>query len=86
MKKAIRFTANWCQPCKNYEPHWKSVSESRDDWEFVVIDVDSDPDVASRYSIKNIPCTIFEDNNVVIFRQTGIINTSELNNKLDSFI
>lgn len=86
MKKAIRFTANWCQPCKNYEPKWKSVSESRDDWEFIVVDVDMNPEEASRYSIKNIPCTIFEDQNEVVFRQTGIISPEELNTKLDSFV
>jgi thioredoxin 1 len=86
MKKAIRFTASWCQPCKNYELQWKLVSESRDDWEFVVIDVDSDPGAASRYSIKNIPCTMLENNEEIIFRQTGIINSVELNNILDSFI
>lgn len=85
MKRAIRFTANWCRPCKNYEPQWKSVSESRDDWEFIVIDVDSDSEEASKYSIKNIPCTIFENGGEIIFRETGIMSSSELNDKLDSF-
>ncbi len=85
MKKAIRFTAKWCQPCKNYEQQWQTVAESRDDWEFIVIDVDSDPEKAAKYSIKNIPCTVFEDSDEIIFRETGIINSNELNNKLDSF-
>ena len=86
MKKAIRFTANWCQPCRNYEKIWGSVSESRSDWEFVVIDVDLNPEKASEYTVRNIPCTILEDDDNVIFRQTGIISSDDLNDKLNLYL
>lgn len=86
MKKAIRFTANWCQPCKNYEKIWNSVSESREDWDFVVIDVDVNPEKASEYSVRSIPCTVLEDNGNVLFRQTGIMGSEDLNEKLNLYL
>lgn len=85
MKKAIRFTASWCQPCKQYEKHWNTVSEKRQDWEFQVIDVDTDPGMSSHYGIRSIPTTIFENNGELLDRKTGVLMEADLNKTLDQF-
>lgn len=84
MKKAIRFTAAWCGPCKQYEKHWKAVTESRSDWEYQVVDVDNDPALSSQYGIRSIPTTIFEVDGNIIERKGGLITESDLNKTLDS--
>lgn len=50
----VRFTAVWCVPCKHYGPVFDGVAE-RLPQDFVVIDVDSYPDIAAEHSVMSIP-------------------------------
>ena len=86
MRKAIRFTANWCNPCKQYAPKWDAVASKRDDWEFIVIDVDTDIEKAKEYGIRNIPATVLVNDGNILFKQTGIIEISDLEIKLDEHL
>jgi len=86
MKKVIRFTADWCQPCKAYTPIWERVEAKRKDYIFEVVDVVKNPDIASNYEITGIPATIIENNGKVLSKTSGILNESQLNKKLDEFL
>lgn len=83
MKKAIRFSAAWCQPCKQYEKHWNAVSGNREDWTFEVIDVDTDPENSFKYGIRSIPTTIFENDGELLDRKSGVLTEVELHKMLD---
>lgn len=83
MKKAIRFTGSWCLPCRTYAKYWDKVSESRNDWDFQVIDVDEDHEAASKYGIRSIPTTILIKDNETVANHTGVMMENELNEKLD---
>jgi thioredoxin-like negative regulator of GroEL len=86
MKKAIRFTAPWCHPCKTYTPIWNSISEERTDWVFETVDIDENHEIASKYSIRSIPTTVFvsEDDNLIA-KYTGVLQKNDLNTKLNEW-
>jgi thioredoxin 1 len=86
MKKAIRFSAPWCGPCKTYEPMWNEVSKSREDWTFEVVDVDENSEAGSKYGIRSIPSTVLESSDgSVLAKYTGVISVKDLNSKLDEW-
>jgi thioredoxin 1 len=83
MKKAIRFTASWCGPCKMYAPIWEKVSEEKSSWEFQTVDIDENYELASKYNVRSVPTTIFEENGTVISRHVGVLQKNDLLLKLD---
>ncbi|AHY45802.1 thioredoxin: thioredoxin [Rubrobacter radiotolerans] len=61
----VDFWAPWCQPCKRIAPVLEEMSESRDDVEFVKINVDDNPTTTLNYSITSIPTVArFEDGEI----------------------
>lgn len=84
MKKAIRFTADWCVPCKVYGPIFDKVLENNDDWESVVVNVDEDSEMASQYSVRGIPMTILEVDGNIVEKKTGVISRDELEKSLST--
>jgi thioredoxin 1 len=60
MKKVIRFTASWCQPCKAMA----SILEEIDtNIPIEVVDIDIQQDVAIEYGIRGVPTLVKIDNN-----------------------
>tara|TARA_R110001606_G_scaffold338014_1_gene486079 strand:+ start:18 stop:275 length:258 start_codon:yes stop_codon:yes gene_type:complete len=84
MKKAIRFTANWCGPCKAYGPIFDKVLEDNKDWESIVVNVDENSEMASQYSVRGIPMTILEIDGKIVKKDTGIISRDELEKSLST--
>lgn len=85
-RKAIRFTANWCGPCKAYASQYKKVSEKRTDWEFDTVDIDENPDKAKEYGIMSIPATVLEVDGKLIAKYTGVLQSLQLEEKLNEWI
>ena len=83
MKKAIRFTASWCMPCRTYAKYWDKVAETRNDWEFQVIDVDVDSEAAEKYNIRSIPTTVLIKDEEVVAKHVSVMMDKEINEKLD---
>jgi len=84
-KKAIRFTAPWCHPCRSYTPIFENVSKEATDWEFETIDIDKNPDVAQEYVIRGIPTTVFLVDERVVGKVSGVLQPSALKEKLQEF-
>ena len=60
MKKVIRFTASWCQPCKAMA---SILEEINTNIPIEVIDIDAQQDVAIEYGIRGVPTLVKIDNN-----------------------
>ena len=61
----VYFYADWCGPCKMLAPIVESIAEEVKDVVFVKVNVDTLPDIASRYGIMSIPTLIaFKDGQI----------------------
>lgn len=81
--KAIRFTAPWCGPCKAYAPMFEIVSKEVTDWEFETVDIDKNPELATQYSIRSIPTTVFLVGEHTVSKVTGVLQPKALKEKLE---
>lgn len=82
-KKAIRFTAPWCGPCKAYAPMFERVSNEVTDWEFETIDIDEDPKMAQEFGIRGIPTTVFMIDDALVGKVSGLLQPAQLKEKLE---
>ena len=77
MKKVIRFTADWCGPCKSMAANLGQADINGVSIE--VIDIDKNPDIAMEYGIRNIPTLVMiDESNNVIKRKTGVMSPKQI--------
>lgn len=68
MKKILRFTASWCQPCKALA---MQLEEADIKLPIEVIDIDVHSELAIEYGIRSVPTLILIDENIEMKRMTG---------------
>lgn len=75
----IDFYATWCGPCKTMMPILEQLKdEVGDAAKIVKIDVDKNQSLATKYQVRGVPTLIiFKDANIV-WRQSGVVQSSEL--------
>ena len=54
----VDFYADWCGPCKMLAPVVEQLAEEYENVTFIKVNVDANPDIASRYGIMSIPTLI----------------------------
>ena len=75
MKKVIRFTASWCQPCKMLA---KTLEDVQTNLPIEIVDIDKDSDTAIEYGIRGVPTMVMVEDGTVLKRLVGMKNTTEL--------
>jgi thioredoxin 1 len=75
MKKVLRFTASWCQPCKGLAMNLASVET---EVPIEIIDIDYDPDTTTKYMVRGVPTLVMLDDDKEIRRFSGMKSTKEL--------
>lgn len=83
MIQVLKFSANWCQPCNRMKPVWEAVVKDTKDVDFVVIDIDADPDMAAQYKIQSIPTIIFIKDGIEAGRIIGLVQEQAIRNAID---
>lgn len=81
----VKFSAQWCGPCRQFEPIFNSVSAQQSNVEFVKVDIDRSKDIASKYNVRSIPTTIFFKNGREVGRINGAPSKGEFINKIKSY-
>jgi thioredoxin 1 len=81
MKKVLRFTASWCQPCKAMA---KLMEDVGTDMPIEVIDIDVYSDVAMEYGIRSVPTLIILEENIEVKRMVGVVTKEILKNWIDA--
>lgn len=77
--KAIKFFADWCGPCRSYNPTWEKVSKEVDGVEFLTINVDNDTTgLAAEHKVMSIPTTVVVKEDGSVKKLTGQLSETQL--------
>ena len=86
MIKVKRFTASWCQPCRQLAPLFDQLQSEYPNVMFETIDVDTSPDPVQKYLITSVPTVIIEKNGQLAQRHVGINPKTTYTNTIKSLI
>jgi len=78
--KVLKFSAQWCGPCKMMS----KVIEGQDlGVEVQEVDVDENVNVAKEYNVRNIPTLVFLRDGKEVDRTTGALTLDKLKEWID---
>jgi thioredoxin 1 len=83
----LDFWAVWCGPCRVIAPFIEELHKEYEGRAFVgKVDVDSNPELANRFRVLNIPTVLFMKNGQVADKQVGACPKQVLVNKLNALL
>jgi thioredoxin 1 len=83
----VDFWAEWCGPCRMIAPFVEEMARDYDGKALIVkCDVDNSPNVAIKYSIRNIPTVLFFKNGQVADKQIGAVPKTSFVTKLNALL
>ncbi|MEZ5650908.1 MAG: thioredoxin TrxC [Burkholderiaceae bacterium] len=75
----VDFWASWCGPCKMMAPHFAKAAEAmRGRVQFVKVDTDANPALASRFGIRSIPTLALFQNGREVKRSAGAMSEGQI--------
>lgn len=83
----IDFWAEWCGPCRMIDPIIKELAEDYSEKiVFAKCNVDDEPLVTAKFSVRNIPTVLFIKNKSTVDRQVGAVVKKIFVNKINLYI
>ena len=81
----VDFWAEWCAPCRAIAPTLDELArESSGKVSLAKVNVDENPGLAARYSIRSIPTILFMKGGTVVDQVIGAIPKAQIKKKLDA--
>ena len=75
----IDFFAEWCGPCKIMPPILNQLKANMgSSLRILKIDVDKNPDVASKYQVRGVPTLLLMRSGKILWKQSGVLQAGEL--------
>ena len=71
-----RYTATWCQPCKQLAPIFGELQNEINGVNFQTIDIDQNREAAIQANVVSVPTVIFERDEEPIYRFSGVLPKS----------
>lgn len=83
----IDFGAEWCGPCKVIAPIIDDLAvEYKDQVTIGKCDVDANPELAAKYSIRNIPTILFFQNGQVVDKLVSAVPKPQIEAKIRALL
>jgi len=79
----LDFWAGWCGPCQSFAPVFEAAAEQHPDVVFGKIDIDTNQDLASYFSVRSVPTLMVLREKVMLFSQPGALTTGQLEQLLN---
>jgi thioredoxin 1 len=83
----VDFHALWCGPCRVQSSILQEVaSDMGDRIRAIKVDVDQNPEIASRYGIQGVPTLMVFKNGEMKYKQAGVHHKARLINAINKII
>jgi thioredoxin len=80
----VDFYADWCGPCRMLAPTLDKLAvEFSGKARIVKVNVDKDPELATRYQVSSIPALVFIDDGKVVAQSAGAASEAALRRALN---
>ena len=67
----VDFWASWCGPCRMVGPIIDEIAAEHPEYKVVKINVDEEPELASRYQVVSIPTLMVVKNGQIVSQSAG---------------
>lgn len=81
-KVLVDFYADWCGPCKMMAPVIDKIAEENSTVKVGKVNVDENPEIASKYGIMSIPTIMIFENGNLMKKFIGLTSKSEIESEL----
>ncbi len=83
----VDFWAEWCMPCRMVAPVLEQIAHDYDGkLKIGKINVDQEPDLASRYNIISIPTLLLFNNGEVVMKKVGAAPRASIEDMFKAFV
>jgi thioredoxin 1 len=82
----VHFSAEWAKPSEGVGEKLKEAKQELGDLvKMIKIDIDKNPDVASKFAIVGVPCLLLFKEGVIKWRHSGTIEFAELVQEIKNY-
>ena len=79
----LDFWAAWCGPCRMIAPVMDELAEENPDVQIVKVNVDEEPELASRYQVMSIPALFVIREGKIVAQSLGVKPKAQLQALID---